>query len=106
MANHLVKYFLSRIVSSLVMMLLFRQNDHVEISSIYGHYKPEFLNVFQKIQGVFIRFVSDFYWFGFCTKLRIIGHCVYGAKLEAATQTFRDHFISRRSTAPIIECQL
>ena len=51
-------------------------------------------------------FVSDFYWFGFCTKLGIVGHCVYGAKLEAATQTFRDHFISRRSTAPIIECQL
>ena len=51
-------------------------------------------------------FVSDFYWFGFCTKLGIIVHCVYGAKLEAATQTFRDHFISRRSTAPIIECQL
>ena len=106
MANHLVKYFLSRIVSSLVMMLLFRQNDHVEISSIYGHYKPEFLNVFQKLTGVFIRFVSDFYWFGFWTKLGIIRHCVYGAKLEAATQTFRDHFISRRSTAPIIECQL
>ena len=51
-------------------------------------------------------FVSDIYWFGFGTTLGIIGHCVYGAKLEAATQTFRDHFISRRSTAPIIECQL